>query len=126
MSRPPTILVDAILSAACGTAMHTLEAWHTEGRVELIDATRAPLDARSTKLDELHGLLFPDLSLTTALADEERESKLRLLALAIERRIEFLVTEVASLHRLEDELLDRYEVHVVRPDDLIALVQAIE
>ena len=106
--------------------MHTLEAWHTEGRVELIDATRAPLDARSTKLDELHGLLFPDLSLTTALADEERESKLRLLALAIERRIEFLVTEDASLHRLEDELLDRYEVHVVRPDDLIALVQAIE
>ena len=106
--------------------MHTLEVWHTAGRVELIDATQAPLDARSTKLDELRGLLFPDLSLAAALAHAEQSSKLQLLALAIERRVEFLVTEDASLHRLEDELLDRYEVHVVRPDDLIALVQAIE
>ena len=126
MSRPPTSLVDAVLPADCGTALQTLEAWHEGRRVELIE--RIPVHTRvdDAKLDQLRGLLFPDLSLTTVLADEQQTSKLQLLALAIERRIEFLVTEDASLHRLEEELLDRYEVHVVRPDDLIALIQSIE
>ena len=126
MSRPPTILVDAGLSAAHGTALRTLDAWHEGRRVELIERTPAPMREDDAKLDELRGLLFPDLSLSAALANEGQSSKLQLLALAVDRRVEFLVTEDASLHRLEEEILDRYEVHVVRPDDLIALVQAIE
>ena len=126
MSRPPTILVDADPLGAQSTALHTLAAWHEERRVELVARTPAPMRADDAILEQLRGLLFPDLSLAAALANEEQASKLQLLAVAVERRIEFLVTEDASLHRLEEELLDRYEVHVLRPDDLIALVQAIE
>jgi hypothetical protein len=131
MSRPPTLIPDTKVAydGSAIASMRTIEAWHAEGRVEIFDRARARgpgPKAMGPELDELCRLLFPAVSMELLLRNESQLEDVRILRTAVEHRIEFLVTEDGNFHRCDEEILQRYDVHVIRPDALVALVCATE
>lgn len=131
MSRPPTVILDARLQRTKDAAdlRRQLEAWSAEGRIASIDVEHAassePRKAPPSS-DELAALLFPASPSDEVHANAEHARDVATLREAIAGRVEFLLTEDENLHRCEEIIGERWEIHVMRPEDFVALFQLVE